>query len=46
MGEEVNSAIIDNLNDDYKKLAEYIDEELEAIKTKLKGVETKMDMQA
>lgn len=46
MDEEVNSAIIGNLNDDYKKLAEYIDEELEAIKTKLKGVETKMDMQA
>lgn len=45
MDEEVNSAIICNLNDDYKKLAEYIDEELEAIKTKLKGVETKMDMQ-
>lgn len=46
MDQEVNSATSGNLNDEYKKLANDVERELEAIKTKLKGVETKLDMPA
>lgn len=35
-----------NLDDDYKNLAECVEKELEAIKTKLKGVDTKLHMKA